>query len=103
AGTCGFIPNTYACGTIFGQENNTLSSDLTTMILGSSPPGGPDVSGWSFNFGSAVQLTVTDLNTDGDSFKFYDNGTLILTTSASVYDGQTCQSNPATCLTDGFS
>ncbi len=102
ASTCGFIPNTYSCGTIFGQESNTLSSDATTMILGSSAPGGPDVSGWSFNFGSATTITVTDLNTDGDSFKVYDNGILILTTSPSTYDGQTCQSNPATCVTDSF-
>jgi PEP-CTERM motif len=98
SGTCGSSP-TYPCGTIFGQANSTPSSDGTTTILGS---GGLSVSGWAFDFTGPVTLTVTDLNTDGDSFKVYDNGNLILTTGASTYDGQTCQNNPATCVTDSF-
>lgn len=97
AGTCGVGP-IYPCGTIFGAVSSQPSTDGTTTILGV----GPQVSSWTFDFSSPVKITVTDLNTDGDSFNVYDNSTLIFTTSTSVADGTNCFYNPATCVNDSY-
>jgi hypothetical protein len=79
-----------------------LSTDGTTTVLGSSPSGGPAVTGFSFDFGFPVQITVTALGPDGSTFAVYDNSTLIFDTSASTNTGATCYNNPATCAADGF-
>jgi len=79
-----------------------LSTDSATTVLGSSPSGGTQVSSWTFDFSSPVLLTVTDLNTDGDSFKVYDNSTLILTTSTPLNNGTNCGNDPAVCVNDSY-
>ena len=109
SGTCG-SGTTYPCGTAFGNiiTNSPttgaayLSTDSATTVLGSSPSGGIQVSSWAFDFSSPVLLTLTDLNTDGDSFKVYDNSTLILTTSTPLNNGTNCGNDPAVCVNDSY-
>jgi PEP-CTERM motif len=95
-------------GSAFGSEP-TLPSNVAYIsdtgnrtVFATSPSGGPDVTSWTTNFGFAVQLTVVDLGTDGDSFSIFDNAVLIGTTGAFANNGHGCSptslNDPLVCF-----